>query len=162
MSLISNENTYELKLYIPRLHITCGINEVARVFQEHTYHKAKVRRVDFVALPEDESISKDYQSAFVYLICPIYHIYNTGVCSQLYESLCKNQPYKIYPYNNKNYWIILNNTKPVADTKLNIHQIAENAQILEKKVADQEEIIKAQNERISRLEELIKSMVQKI
>jgi len=159
MSLISNENMYELKLYIPRLHITCGIDAVARVFQDHTHGFAKVRRVDFVALPND---TLDYQSAFVYLICPIYHIYNNGVCSQLYESVCQNKPYKIYPYNNKNYWIILNNTKPVADTKLNIHQIAENAQILEKKVADQEEIIKAQNERISRLEELVKSMVQKI
>jgi hypothetical protein len=153
--LFSHENVYELKLYIPRMHITEDVNSVVEVFKKYTQNTANVRRVDFVALPEDMPESKDNQSAFVYLLCPIYY---GSACSDMYEELRNNRPYRIFLNKYKKYWLILNNTKPVTDTKLNIHQIAENAQILETKVKAQEEIIANQEERIKKLEEIIQNL----
>lgn len=135
-------------------------DSVVEVFKNHTQNMVRVRRVDFVALPDDMPESKDYQSAFVYLLCPIHY---GGACSQLYEALCNNRPYKIFlnknGRNNK-FWLILNNTKPFADTKLNIHQISENAKILETKVKLQEEIIENQEERIKKLEDMLYVLMQ--
>jgi hypothetical protein len=133
------KDIYELKLYIPRISIFEDFNSVFEIFRTCTQNFGFVSRVDFVELPGNTQESKDYQSAFVYLKCPIH---KGGVCGSLYQALCKNEPFKIYPHGDKRYWLILNNTKPVPETKLNIHQIVENAKILETKVKELEDRIK--------------------
>lgn len=133
------KDIYELKLYIPRMSIFEDFNCVFEIFRNCTQNLGFVSRIDFVELPGNTQESKDYQSAFVYLKCPIH---NGGICGSLYKALCNNEPFKIFPFRDNRYWLILNNTKPVPETKLNIHQLAENFKILETKLKEQEERIK--------------------
>lgn len=122
--------------YIPKLAITFSEQDIIHIFQSNCI--GEVIRVDFVPRgPED----KHMHSAFVH-------------CSSAnpYVLQClENFQYFSLRISRFVYWILLKNKHPVPDTKMNIHQMAENLRILEKKVADQQIIIEKLEESVEKL-----------
>jgi hypothetical protein len=57
------------------------------------------------------------------------------------------------------YWLLLKNNNPVEDTHLNIHQIAENARILEEKVFKLEDKMTEKDETIARLNAVVFKLI---
>jgi hypothetical protein len=115
-----------------------------------------VRRVDFVQL-ESTSLSNNYQSAFVHMEC-FYYSYVAGVIQETVFTY--DDHYKLWVGNNE-YWWLMKNINPVLDTNLNIHQVVENARILEKTVLEQDNKIKQQSEQIDRLQRVVDQIVEK-
>jgi hypothetical protein len=117
---------------IPRMSNACGEDYVRAVF--HGMGIGRVRRVDFVTFDEH------FKSAFVHMEA----MYETELANHVKNCVSENgDAYRIHPdtFNPKIYWILLNNTNPVPDTELNIHQVVENHRILEQLVFRQQEII---------------------
>jgi hypothetical protein len=105
-----------------------------------------VNRVDFVPI-EGES---RFQQAFVHM----EEIYNSPSNSHITEEVFDaNRGVRMYPamFNENEYWILLKNKNPVTETKLNIHQIVENARILQIVVDVQAEKIKILCEQMKKL-----------
>jgi len=71
-----------------------------------------------------------------------YHVFDTGAS------------FRINPenFNSDVYWILLANKTPVVETNLNIHQIAENARLLELRVTEQNALIATLMEKVAELE----------
>ena len=118
-----------------------------------------VRRVDFIQL-ESNNLSNplnNFQSAFIHMEC----FYLTNVADNIQETVfIYDDHYKLWVGNDE-FWWLMKNINPVADTHLNIHQVAENTRLLEKKVADQEAIIKRQSEQLDRLQNVVDHVVGK-
>jgi hypothetical protein len=79
-------------------------------------------------------------------------IYNTPATSHLMsEVFDANRGVRMYPgmFNQNEYWVLLKNKTPVQETKLNIHQVAENARILQSVVETQAKEIKALREQLA-------------
>jgi len=115
-----------------------------------------VRRVDFIQL-ETTSLSNNYQSAFVHMECFYYSYVAETIQNTVFT--CDDH-YKLWVGNNE-YWWLMKNINPVVDTKLNIHQVVENAHILETRVLEQENKIKQQSEQIDRLQKIVEQFVGK-
>ena len=133
--------------YIPSVSVLYNFADVSAVFQQQRL--GTVRRVDFVPFKVPHP---DFQSMFVHC---------TDMDSRMID-IINNSPtgYKMYIHGNR-YWILLKNKNPVADTHLNIHQIAENARLLELRVADQEKLIVDQRVAIERLQETVYQVIGK-
>jgi predicted nucleic acid-binding protein len=87
--------------------------------------------------------------------------YYSNVASAIQETVfIYDDHYKLWVGQDE-YWWLMKTINPVADTHLNIHQVAENARILEKKVADQEATIKRQTEQLERLQNVVEHVVSK-
>ena len=118
-----------------------------------------VRRVDFIQL-EANDISNplnNFQSAFIHMDC----FYLTNVADNIQQTVFTDDDhYKLWVGQGE-FWWLMKTINPVADTHLNIHQVAENARLLEKKVADQEAIIKRQAEQLDRLQNAVDHIVSK-
>jgi hypothetical protein len=84
-----------------------------------------VKRVDFCAI---EGLD-DYCSAFVHFM---YYMENTYVYDML--SLLERGHSQKLQVSPSEYWILLKNNNPVPETRLNMHQVAENARLLEERV----------------------------
>ena len=119
-----------------------------------------VRRVDFIQL-ESSDLSNplnNFQSAFIHMDC----FYYTNVADNIQETVFTHDDhYKLWVGQGE-FWWLMKTINPVADTHLNIHQVAENARLLEKKVADQEATIKRQAEQLHRLQSVVDQVVSKI
>jgi hypothetical protein len=97
-----------------------------------------VKRTDFVPIEGDDR----YQKAFVHLDHIIESETNSEIINKVFVN---NESIRIYPetFNQRAYWILLMNKNPVTETRLNIHQVVENANILQSVVEAQAEEIKA-------------------
>lgn len=118
-----------------------------------------VRRVDFIQLESNDLSNplNNFQSAFIHMDC----LYFTNVADAIYETVFTDDDhYKLWVGQDE-FWWLMKTINPVADTHLNIHQVAENARLLEKKVADQEAIIKTQSEQLNRLQNIVDQVVSK-
>ena len=118
-----------------------------------------VRRVDFIQLESNDRSNplNNYQSAFIHMDC----LYCTNVADAIYETVFTDDDhYKLWVGQDE-FWWLMRTINPVADTHLNIHQVAENARLLEKKVADQEAIIKTQSEQLNRLQTAVEHVISK-
>ena len=118
-----NQNMYSL--YIPRISSVFEQKDISNILA--MYNIASVRRVDFVPLV----VADDWCSAFVhcYHVDPsVWNILNVGKSHRLQATLSE-------------YWILLKNKNPIVDTRLNIHQVVENARLLEERVLKQAEQI---------------------
>jgi len=93
-----------------------------------------VKRVDFVPITGEEYI----QSAFIHMEMMYFNEVTKELIKRLYV---ENKSFKML-IDNQTKWVLLKNKNPIADTKLNIHQIVENARILEQRVEEQNETIK--------------------
>jgi hypothetical protein len=79
-------------------------------------------------------------------------IYNTPETSRIMSEVFDgNRGVRMYPgmFNQNEYWVLLKNKTPVQETKLNIHQVAENARILQSVVEAQAKEIKALREQLA-------------
>jgi uncharacterized coiled-coil protein SlyX len=119
-----------------------------------------VRRVDFIQL-ESNDISNplnNFQSAFIHMDC----FYYTNVADNIQQTVFTDDDhYKLWVGQGE-FWWLMKTINPVADTHLNIHQLAENARLLEIKVTDQEATIKRQAEQLDRLQNAVDQVVSKI
>jgi hypothetical protein len=130
-----------MSIYIPRLSNLYTENDVKYTFR--LLNIGEVNRVDFVAitLKDSNEINDSFQSAFVHFD----FLYDTAIAQEITNSVYHNLQLKLW-VDNKVFWWILNNNNPIPETKLNIHQLAENMRLLEEKVKQQEELIeKLQN-----------------
>jgi hypothetical protein len=107
----------------------------------------EVIRVDFVPIEGEPR----FQKAFIHM-GTIYggHQSTDHLMNQVFNN---DTGVRVYPnqFGSSEYWILLKNKKPVAETKLNIHQLAENATILQSVVEAQAEEIKALREELTKL-----------
>jgi hypothetical protein len=118
-----------------------------------------VRRVDFIQLESNDLSNplNNYQSAFIHMEC----FYYSNVASKIQETVFTyDDHYKLWVGKDE-YWWLMKNINPVSDTHLNIHQVVENARLLEKKVVDQQATIKHQSEQIDRLQRVVEQFVGK-
>lgn len=120
--------------YIPRMAVHYNTQLVAGVFDR--FYIGRVLRVDFVEMPGDAN----FQSAFVHMEI-VYDVPTTDVLVD--KVFVQNKPFKIQPdiFGHGPKWTLLKNKNPVTETRLNIHQLAENAKLLECRVREQEERI---------------------
>jgi hypothetical protein len=127
--------------YIPRVAIRYNTELVAGVFER--FYIGRIYRVDFVEIPGDAN----FQSAFVHMEI-VYDVPTTDTIID--QVFVQNLPFKIQPelFGGGAKWTLLRNKNPITETRLNIHQIAENAKKLERQVREQEE-------RIYKLESII-------
>jgi hypothetical protein len=115
---------------IPRLPILYTENDVKYTFK--LLGIGEVNRVDFVPIHNH----KNFQLAFVHFD----FFYDTAIAQEIQNYLYNNIACKL-DVDNSTFWWILNNNHPIPETKLNIHQLAENIRLLEEKVKQQEETI---------------------
>jgi len=108
-----------------------------------------VERVDFVPLTQEKP---NMHSAFVHCI-----YVNELVAKYVEES----HSFRL-PIPGNKYWILLKNKNPVAATRLNIHQVVENARLLELKVTEQQETIVKQTEQIQRMQETMNIVLARV
>jgi len=147
-----------MSIYIPRIHNSYDENYINSVMQ--FFMIGTVKRVDFCAIEGIE----DYCSAFIHFM---YYMDN----SYVYEMLISleqghSQKLQIAP---KEYWILLKNNNPVTDTRLNIHQVVENARLLEEHVLSlessnlkQEQQIFDLQGQVNRLEQTLSQLMNSI
>ena len=141
-------------IYIPRMATTHGEESVRAAFR----FLGNVKRADFVPIEGDDR----FQKAFVHFDHIIESETNAEIISRVFE---RNENTRIYPetFNPRVYWIILRNKNPVTETKLNIHQVVENANILQSVVEAQAEEIRIMREQhrtdIHRLHQTIHDML---
>jgi hypothetical protein len=107
----------------------------------------EVTRVDFVSIEGEPH----FQKAFIHMGM-IYggHQSTDHIMNEVFNN---EKGVRVYPnqFCSSEYWILLKNKKPVSETKLNIHQLAENATILQSVVEAQAEEIKALREELTKL-----------
>jgi hypothetical protein len=146
-----------LSIYIPRMYTNYTVEDIIYMFR--LMYIGDVRRVDFIQL-ESNDISNplnNFQSAFIHMDC----FYLTNVADNIQQTVFTDDDhYKLWVGQGE-FWWLMKTINPVADTHLNIHQVAENARLLEKKVADQEAIIKRQSEQLDRLQNVVDHIVSK-
>jgi hypothetical protein len=119
----------------------------------------EVMRVDFVPIEGEPR----FQKAFIHMGM-IYggHQSTDHIMNEVFNN---DKGVRVYPsqFGSSEYWILLKNKKPVSETKLNIHQVAENATILQSIVEAQAQEIKALRERyevdVRRLQQTIHTML---
>lgn len=177
-------------VYVPRMlnyHTTQSVdywfNKLLLRWANKTYGNifinVIVKRVDFVVrkvrTPEGESVCDKTVSAFVHV-----DLYNkaTPILDAFLEAsknekflLCEDIDYHLVPIPNIHYeyWMILPANNPIPETRLNIHQLAENNRLLEEKVKSQEDTINSlleENETIKkdvrRLQETVYQVIGKV
>ncbi len=128
---ITMSSSNEIKsICIPRLPILYTENDVKYTFK--LLGIGEVNRVDFVPIHNH----KNFQLAFVHFD----FFYDTSIAQDTQNYLYNSIAFKLY-LDDHTFWWILNNNHPIPETKLNIHQLAENIRLLEEKVKQQEETI---------------------
>jgi len=135
--------------YIPRVASRYNEDTVKAVFQSQCMI-GSVNRVDFVPI---EGNTK-FQTAFVHMSS----INSSDITDKIITKVfCDGESIRIYPdvINTNVYWILLANKNPVSETKLNIHQLAENANILQA-------LVFKQVEQIARLQETVCNLTARI
>ena len=125
----------DYSFYIPRIHRSSGETFVQIAFRVNGI--GDVRRVDFVPIDGNEH----FQQAFVHMDT----IYDTPIGVDCIRNVFQdNSSIRIYPYvvHPQKFWILTKNHKPVTETNMNIHQLAESLSKLHETVAEQDKVIK--------------------
>ncbi|MFY7729666.1 MAG: hypothetical protein ACOVRN_09135 [Flavobacterium sp.] len=129
--------------FVPRMLTEYDETRVKGIFAS-VICVGSVTRVDFVPIEGEPR----FQKAFIHM----EQIYNTPansyITSEVFEG---NRGVRVYPgmFNQNEYWVLLKNKTPVQETKLNIHQVAENARILQSVVEAQANEIKSLREQVA-------------
>jgi hypothetical protein len=151
-------NTYQvISFYIPRLAVTFTSESVKYIFRASGI--GDVKRVDFTSIVSREnmvsnSTTNEYQSAFVH----VNYMYETDIAKVIMKYITAGTPYKFWVKPGL-FWLILKNTNPIPETIQNIHQIAENARLLEERVVKQEQQLATQSVEIARLQETVYQLI---
>jgi hypothetical protein len=150
------------------------------MFSQHTvasiknimssYRIGTVERVDFTPINKKpgfgENVDEVVMSAFVHFSDPLLggdNCYNYMSDSYLghndfWDDIACNQPYRLQ-ISRDEYWICLNNKKPVQYTMMNIHQVVENSRHLENLVEEQKNKIQKLEEKINNMDQVIYQFV---
>ena len=153
-------SSYEASFYIPRVSTKFNVSGITIAFA--FLNIGDVGRIDFNPIPG----TAEFQSAFVHITKLYYNQVATEVKKKVID---EEQAHRVYPdlSDPKVYWILLANKSPVIDTKLNIHQIADNATKMwellqkqqkmiedqQKKLEDQQKKLDCQEKRIDQLKD---------
>ena len=117
-------------VYIPHIPVAYTSELVTYIFDQSAI--GVVNRVDFLAPHET---NPRIRQAFVH-----FYAYENVITSAMLLKHAINQPHRLIVDNEGHYWDLCENKKPVPETHLNIHQLAENMRILqasfESKIAD--------------------------
>jgi hypothetical protein len=124
--------------YIPRVEQSITEEYIVATFQ-NTYI-GYVDRVDFTQIgtkPGFREPAPDarFKTAYVHFHSFMDSDLSLQIRSQLEEGK-EEGGYKFY-INNRSYWILLKNRRPVQQTLMNINQVVDNARVLEDKMAEQ-------------------------
>lgn len=136
---------------------TCTAENIKYIFR--TSGIGEVKRVDFTSITPRENMVSNYntnewQSAFVHIV----YMYDTVIAKVIMQNITAGAPYKFW-FKPGLFWLILKNTNPIPDTIQNIHQIAENARLLEERVVKQEQQIAKQSAEIDRLQRTVYQVI---
>ena len=136
---------------------TCTAENIKYIFR--TSGIGEVKRVDFTSITPRENMVSNYntnewQSAFVHIV----YMYDTVIAKVIMQNITAGAPYKFW-FKPGLFWLILKNTNPIPDTIQNIHQIAENARLLEERVVKQEQQIAKQSAEIDRLQRTVYQII---
>lgn len=136
---------------------TCTAENIKYIFR--TSGIGEVKRVDFTSIVSRENMVSNYdtsewQSAFVHIV----YMYDTVIAKVIMQNITAGAPYKFW-FKPGLFWLILKNTNPIPDTIQNIHQIAENARLLEERVVKQEQQLAKQSAEIERLQDTVYQII---
>jgi len=138
-----------LSIYIPRVLKSHTTDSVGNILCNAGI--GLVRRVDFVSVECDK-----YMAAFVHL----QSTYHTPIAYEVCAKLEYKQEYK-FTINSREFWILLKANNVIPETRLNMHQLAENHRLLEDVVVKQEEEISRMKDDITRLQDTIYQILRK-
>ena len=140
----NSNNTNTLSFYVPRLERSYNESVIMELFTNMGI--GSVKRVDFNAIDGNNK----FQRAFIHM----NYLYATEFSNAIKHHVFDNgSSFRINPsFDKEVYWILLANKTPVVESKLNIHQIAENARLLEVKVTEQNALIATLMVKIAELE----------
>lgn len=132
----------QISFYIPRVYGEYTADDIKHTFR--LLWIGEVRRVDI------NKTCDEYVTAFVHMD----YMYDSEYAWNIINVTDKLDACFKLNVDIDNYWLLLKNKRPVEDTHLNIHQLAENGRILENK-------IKACEEKMERMEMVIHKLLMK-
>jgi hypothetical protein len=142
-------------IYIPRIAAHHDEESIRNVMAN--YNIGTVSHVDFTPINKKpgfgEKVDDVVKSAFVHF----YETYKNKVFWHTVLNL--GESYKLQ-VTLREYWLCLDNKKPVQRTMMNIHQVVENGRHLENLVQEQAEKLKEQEEKINDLSKKLDSVNQ--
>ena len=135
--------------YIPLVSYRYTEESVKAIF-EGKFGLGQVNRVDFVPIEGNQR----FQKAFVHMTSIHYSESVDAIMTKVFNN---QEGVRMYPddFNAQAYWILLANKNPVTETTLNIHQVVENARILQ-------ELVFKQVDQIERLQETVYSLTNRM
>ena len=107
--------------YIPHIPVSYTSEMVTFMFEQLAI--GQVTRVDFLAPHE---FNTRIRQAFVH-----FNAYRNDITSTIALKHALNQSHRLVVDSQGHYWDLYENKKPVAETHLNINQLAENMRILQ-------------------------------
>lgn len=146
--------------YIPRMSLRQTEDMVKAEFANKGIH---VYSVDFTPVHKEQHGFKEiydsqFMSAFVYIIVPYCYnkTYDEIITSFVTKTLFKFQ------VSASEYWILLKNNYPIPRSKMNVHQITENARYLELKIEEQQVQLETQQKLLEAQNRLLTAHQEKI
>jgi|LakMenEpi03Aug12_release.lakeMendotaPanAssembly.Ray.scaffolds.fasta_scaffold512575_2 hypothetical protein len=153
-------------IYIPRMAAEHDEESITNVMEK--YKIGTVSHVDFTPIYKKpgfgEKVDDVVKSAFVHFSDEMMTIDKWG-CTRLGNSkfwhtiLNLGEAFKVQ-VNEKEYWLCLNNKKPVQRTMMNIHQVVENGRYLEHLVQEQGKKLREQEDTIHNLSKKLENVHQ--
>ena len=137
-------------VYIPRLSKAYEYDMIVNLMNTHLL--VNTYRIDFVEIQDNDHL----QSVFVHFEYDYNGYFAQCVLPQIIAKMeDETKPSYRLQLSDHEFWWVLPNLNPVQETKLNIHQIAENARLLESRVELLETMLMHQNNQINYLRALV-------
>jgi uncharacterized coiled-coil protein SlyX len=159
-------------IYIPRISTKFSKYDVET---ELSRSFGPIYRIDIVNLGQRPGFQQTTIAADASYYAAFVHLYNADWSPFAYEifaQLDEGSPYYYWvtSYDGEaDQWVLLKNLNPIPDTTMNIHQVAENCQLLEQQVDElsfknytQEATILHQKKTIGELESIVKRQTGEI
>lgn len=108
-------------IYIPNIPVMYKENMIAEIL--NTFQIGAVERVDF--LPPHEHNTR-IRKAFVH-----FNPYNSAPMNAIIQQHANNESFRLIVDGQGHYWDLCQNKRPVPESELNIHQLAENMRIMQ-------------------------------
>ena len=129
IKMANSTSSIVYSVYIPRIHSRWTEVDVACLFDRTQF--GVVKRVDFLPIDNHTATTKrtDIIRAFVHFS----EVYNTKYTLEILDAIDSGECFR-QRISQEEFWMLLKNKNPVLETRLNIHQVVENATILEHRV----------------------------
>ena len=130
IKMANSTSSIVYSVYIPRIHSRWTEVDVACLFDRTQF--GVVKRVDFLPIDNHHTATTkrtDIIRAFVHFS----EVYNTKYTLEILDAIDSGECFR-QRISQEEFWMLLKNKNPVLETRLNIHQVVENATILEHRV----------------------------